>query len=231
MKTIVSIAGLFLTVLVILTGCSPRQPEGPLPKGFVYVNDVIPSIQLEMRYYSNHNFVGSSIDGYLAPRCVFSKEATEVLAKVQEDLKPFGLGLKVFDAYRPQRAVDHFVRWAEDLGDIETKEEFYPNMEKEELFEQRYIAKKSGHTRGSAIDLTLISLQDGEELDMRGPYDFFGEESWPHYGMLSRQQRVNRMLLQSVMTKHGFKPYKKEWWHFLLDKEPFPESYFNFPIQ
>jgi len=231
MKRVLLALGAGLIALSVYMACVPSHTQEPLPKGFVYVEELIPSIKLELRYYSNHNFVGARIDGYLAPRCILTKNAAKALANVQKELSPFGLGLKVFDAYRPQQAVNHFMRWAEDLDDKKMKAEFYPALEKKDLFDQGYIAKRSGHTRGSSIDLTLVSLHDGKELDMGGPFDFFGETSWPHFKNLSQEQRANRMLLRAIMTQYGFRPYKMEWWHFRLEKEPFPKTYFDFPVR
>ncbi|HLO26964.1 MAG TPA: M15 family metallopeptidase [Geobacteraceae bacterium] len=229
----------WLVFLVLSAGLLPgiamggEQPE-QLPSGFVYVDTVIPDIRIELRYATTHNFVGERIDGYLQPRCILTREAAVALRQVQEELRPFGLGLKVFDAYRPQRAVDHFVRWARDPGATRTKGEFYPVVSKEKLFEEEYISDRSGHSRGSTVDATIVPLQ-GEppvrELDMGTGFDFFGPESWPLYARMAPYQRANRMLLQTVMKKHGFRPYAKEWWHFTLEHEPFPETYFNFPIR
>ncbi len=205
-----------------------------LPKGFVYLADHVPSIVIDLRYYTENNFLGCRVDGYVNPRCIITRDAAESLKGVQEELKPFGLGLKVFDAYRPQRAVNHFVRWAKDLGDTAKKQGYYPRVKKENLFKDGYIASRSGHTRGSTVDLTIISLEtsdQGHELDMGSPFDFFGPESWPDNPRMSSSQRAHRLLLRMFMEKHGFKPYAKEWWHFTLKKEPFPDTYFDFPIR
>ncbi len=202
-----------------------------LPKGFSYVKELIPSIILDMRYYHANNFVGQRIDGYVAPKCILSTEATKALALVQKDVERFGLSLKVYDAYRPQQAVDHFVRWSHDEKDLKMKADYYPDLEKKQLFEQEYIAKRSGHTRGSAVDLTLVSVSENKELDMGGAYDFFGKRSWPSYDKLTSQQRANRMLLQLVMEKYGFQRYDQEWWHFSLKNEPYPETYFDFKVE
>lgn len=210
------------------------EQEHKLPPGFVYVETIIPDINVELRYYTDHNFVGKRVEGYLKPRCILTRKAAESLLKVQEELKPFGLGLKVFDAYRPQQAVDHFVRWAANLKDTRTKAEFYPDVDKANLFRDGYIAAKSSHSRGSTVDLTIVSLQagtKGKELDMGSGFDFFSPASWPYFPGLSPDQRANRLLLHTLMKKHGFEPYPEEWWHFTLKKEPFPKTYFNFPIE
>ncbi len=205
-----------------------------LPRGFAYVDEVIPNIIVDLRYYTEHNFVGERVDGYLKPRCILTREAANALLPVQEELKPFGLGLKLFDAYRPQRSVDHFVRWANNLEDARTKAEFYPDINKNTLIKDGYIAARSSHSRGSTVDLTIVSLQSetqNEELNMGSSFDFFGPTSWPHFLGLAPSQRANRMLLHILMKRHGFEPYREEWWHFTLKNEPFPETYFNFPVQ
>jgi len=228
---------LFIPILLVclVAVMSPAEPTPQrLPDGFVYCEAVIPEIRTELRYATPHNFVGEKIDGYRRPRCILTRQAALALRNVQEELRPFGIGLKVFDAYRPQRAVDHFVRWANDLGDTRMKAEFYPGVEKGNLFRDDYIAARSGHSRGSTIDLTIVSLHGestGTELDMGTSFDFFGPESWPDNPAMTAQQRANRMILQFVMKKQGFRPYSREWWHFTLETEPFPATYFNFPVE
>lgn len=205
-----------------------------LPGGFVYVEDAIPGIKIELRYCTPDNFVGKPIDGYLQSRCILTEQAARALAKVQLDLKPFGLGLKIYDAYRPQRAVDHFVRWAKDLNDTKMKLKYYPDVDKANLFRDKYIADKSSHSRGSTVDLTIVALdpkEEGKELDMGSGFDFFGPQSWPSDLTMTATQRAHRMLLQTLMTKHGFNPYPQEWWHFTLANEPFPDTYFDFPVK
>lgn len=197
---------------------------------FVYVQDHIPSIKVELRYYSTNNFVGKRIEGYKNDVAILSKDATLALKHVQDELKNYNLSIKIFDSYRPQRAVNHFILWARDLNDTINKQQFYPDVKKSNLFLEEYIASRSGHSRGSTLDLTLVDLESCEELDMGSPYDFFGKESWVENKDLSPQQRANRMLLQSVMRKHGFRNYPKEWWHFTLIGEPFPDTYFDFVI-
>jgi zinc D-Ala-D-Ala dipeptidase len=209
-------------------------PDGTLPKGFVYADETIPDLRLELRYAGSHNFVGKPVDGYLKRRCILTREAADALKKVQEELRPFGLGVKVFDAYRPQMAVDHFVRWAHDLKDTRMKQEFYPDVDKKNLFRDGYIAAKSGHSRGSTVDLTIVSLgakDAGRELDMGSGFDFFGLPSWPDSPQMPTPSREHRLLLRLVMEKYGFRPYPQEWWHFTLKDEPWPETYFNFPVQ
>ena len=227
------IAPLFLLWSFAITAV-PAIAEDKLPEGFVYVKEMIPTIQVDMRYARDNNFVGRPISGYLKPRCILTREATNALRKVQEELARFGLGLKIYDAYRPQQAVDNFVQWAKDLKDTVMKRQYYPNVKKQDLFTKGYIAERSGHSRGSTVDLTIVSLTEptwGTELDMGTHFDFFSPRSWPDDLSLSPDQRAHRLLLRSVMTKYGFKPYDKEWWHFTLQNEPYPATYFNFPVQ
>lgn len=205
-----------------------------LPEGFVYVNEVVPDMKVELRYYTTDNFIGELIDGYFEPRCILTKSAAEALKKVQEDLKPFGLGLKIYDAYRPQRAVNHFVRWAKDLQDTKMKSKYYSDLEKKDLFSQGYIAEKSSHSRGSTVDLTIVSMdskEEVEELDMGTGFDLFSPKSWPDNLSMCAPQRAHRLMLQTLMKIHGFNPYPQEWWHFTLKNEPFPDTYFNFPVK
>ncbi len=205
-----------------------------LLEGFVDVQQIIPTLQVDPRYYGSHNFVGERIDGYLAPRVILTRPAAEALQRVQQELKLFGLGLKLFDGYRPQRAVAHFVRWAQDLDDTRMKADFYPEVDKHNLFKDGYIAEKSGHSRGSTVDLTLVALDAGKpvaELDMGTGFDWFSPQSWPDSPAMTPAQRAHRLLLRLVMEKYGFKPYAQEWWHFTLANEPFPDTYFDFPVQ
>ena len=206
-----------------------------LPDNFVHVEDVIPNIKMDLRYFTDRNFLGRRVDGCVKPRLILTKEAAEALRKVQEDLNGFGLELKIFDGYRPQRAVDDFVRWARDPGDTKTQAEYYPKVrKKEDLLKEQYLVERSGHSRGSAVDLTIVfSDKQGRdsELHMGTPFDFFGPESNPNSALVSAECRAHRMLLQEIMQKHGFKPSSKEWWHFSLKSEPFPSAYFDFPIE
>ena len=211
--------------------------------GFVNLTDVVPDAIIEARYFGTYNFVGARIDGYLEPVVLYTREAAEALRAVSDDVKARGYRLKVYDAYRPQCAVDHFVRWGKDLADSMMRQYFYPDEEKAYLFERGYIAERSGHTRGSAIDLTLFDMATGKELDMGGVHDWFGIESHPDYGgdpetgkytggvQITEEQFRNRMILREAMLRHGFKPYDCEWWHFSLADEPYPDTYFNFPVQ
>ena len=196
---------------------------------FVLLSDVIPDILLDIRYYSSFNFVGERIDGYELPLAFITKKTAIALKNVSEQIRKQGLRFKIYDAYRPQKAVDHFVRWASDINDIRMKESFYPEVDKKDLFEAGYIAARSSHSRGSTVDLTLFSDQ-GYDLDMGSPFDYFGEISHPDYQDISEKQHENRMLLRDLMVKNGFIPYEKEWWHFTLADEPFPDTYFDFSI-
>jgi len=208
-----------------------ETPQEQLPKGFVYVTDEIPTIALEMRYFGTNNFLGAKVDGYKAEKCILSKAATLSLKKVQAELYKKGLGIKIYDAYRPQRAVDHFRRWARNLKDTLTKQQFYPNVAKKDLFKLEYIATKSRHSSGSTVDITIIDLKTKKELDMGSSYDFFGKISWVNYKGLTPKQLENRQLLQSTMLQNGFRNYPQEWWHFTLRGEPFKNQYFDFPIE
>ena len=217
---------LFLTALCATWAAATAE----LPPGFVDLADVAPTIVTEVRYAGDHNFVGAPVDGYGRPRIVLTMAAARALAGAQEDLAPFGLGLLVYDGYRTQRAVDHFVRWGRDLADQRKKAEFYPRVEKARLFEFGYIAERSGHSRGSTVDLTLVGLADHQPLDMGAPYDFFDPVSWPLCPEVSAAARAHRLLLRTILGIHGFRPYEQEWWHFTLEDEPFPETYFDFPL-
>jgi D-alanyl-D-alanine dipeptidase len=201
-----------------------------LPKGFVYVEDVVPTIKVDLRYFSNNNFLGKPVDGYKKEVAILTVQAAEALKNAQEELKQYNLSIMIYDSYRPQTAVNHFVRWARDLNDTINKIAFYPKVKKQHLFQEGYISSQSGHSRGSTMDITLVDINTCEPLDMGSPYDFFGPESWIANNDLTAQQRANRMLLQTIMLKHGFRYYTKEWWHFTLRGEPFPDTYFDFPV-
>ncbi|MCJ7554595.1 MAG: M15 family metallopeptidase [Ignavibacteriaceae bacterium] len=252
---------LFLFVQILLIGssifpsCSSiSQTNFSAPNEFVEITNVIPDIILDLRYSTNHNFLGVPVDGYETDKCLMTKEAAEALLKVQEELKKFSLSLKIYDAFRPQRAVDHFVRWAKDLNDTLTKKEFYPTVNKDRLFIDGYIAEKSGHSRGSTVDLTIVSIpppfqpkfdiekqckcyESAEKrfkdnsIDMGTGFDCFHPLSHTENKELSAQQRANRMLLRTLMEKYGFRNLAEEWWHFTLRNEPFPNTYFDFEIR
>jgi D-alanyl-D-alanine dipeptidase len=218
---------LFAAVFAASTQIALSQER---PAAFVDAATVVPGLMVDMRYAGSHNFVGRPIDGYEAPRCWLAQPAAAALADVARDLAPRGLHVKVFDCYRPTRAVANFARWARDLKDIAGKAEFYPNVDKRTLFRDGYIASRSGHSRGSTIDLTLAK-DDGTELDMGTPFDFFSPKSWAADPTVTPEQHANRMLLAGAMRRRGFRPYDREWWHFTLRNEPFPDTYFDFPVK
>ena len=198
--------------------------------GFVLLADFVPHIVQEIRYYSTYNFVGERVDGYEEPIALLSKEAARALKGVSNELFVKGYRLKVFDAYRPVSAVKHFIFWGIEDQDVRMKPYFYPDLEKQELFARGYIAKQSSHSRGSAVDLTLLDMQTGKEVDMGGPFDLFAESSHSDYRGITQEQYENRMLLQGAMVRNGFLPIDCEWWHFALAKEPYPDTYFTFPV-
>ena len=198
--------------------------------GFVVLADYVPPIVQEIRYYSTYNFIGERIDGYEEPCALLTKEAARALKAVSNEMIVRGYRLKVFDAYRPACAVKHFVLWGIEDQDIRMKPYFYPDLQKQELFEKGYIAKKSSHSRGSTVDLTLLDMSTGGELDMGSPFDLFSVVSHPDYKGITEQQYENRMMLQRVMVRSGFEPIDCEWWHFTLKDEPYPDTYFEFPV-
>ena len=210
---------------------------------FVMLTDAVPDAILEIRYFGTYNFVGKRIDGYEQPTALLTRQAADSLRAVSDDVMRLGYRLKIYDAYRPQKAVDHFVRWATAVEDTLMKRYFYPNLDKSVLFEQDYIAEKSGHTRGSTVDLTLFDMATEKELDMGGTFDWFGHESHPDFGgnpetgvympndSITAEQFAHRMILRNAMLRHGFKALDSEWWHFTLKNEPFPDTYFSFPVR
>ncbi len=254
-KFLTALYYLLLIVAGQLLPASDGLCESQLPARFVDVKEVIPSILLDIRYYGAHNFVGTRIDGYNAPRCLLTREAAAALARVQKELAASSLSLKIYDCYRPQQAVDHFVRWAKNQSDLKNKKEFYPTEKKKDLFRKAYIDTRSGHSRGSTVDLTIVPLpapeqapyQPGDKLyecylpagkrfrdnslDMGTGFDCFHELSHTANKKIGKQQRANRFLLKKVMERHGFMNYAKEWWHFTLKGEPFPQTYFDFAIE
>ena len=232
-------------ILALTSACCGRSE---FKSSFVNITDAVPDAILEIRYFGTYNFVGERIDGYLQPTALLTKEAADSLRAVSDDVKTLGFRLKIYDAYRPQRAVDHFVRWAADVPDTLMKAYFYPDLDKSVLFQQEYIMEKSGHTRGSTVDLTLFDMATEKELDMGGTFDWFGPESHPDFcgdpdsglynpapspagRLITEEQFRNRLILRRAMLSHGFKPLDSEWWHFTLKKEPFPETYFDVPVK
>ena len=241
------------TVMMLLTveACRTGSADTP-PAGFVHVTDAVPDAILEIRYYSTYNFTGDRIQGYERPTALLTVEAAKALKAVSDELRKQGYRLKIYDAYRPRQAVAHFVNWAKDTADTRMKAYFYPNLDKSVLFAQGYIAEKSGHSRGSTVDLTLFDMAAGKEVDMGGTFDWFGKESHPDWcgnpetdqytgsfpggttpagGQINAVQFRNRMILRRAMMRHGFKPLAEEWWHFTLADEPYPKTYFNHPVR
>ena len=238
---------LILAVFSFLVSCkSVQSAQTVLPsdsRQFVNLTDVVPDVILEVRYFSTYNFVGTRVDGYEEPVILMTRQAADSLRAVSDDLKSHGYLLKIYDAYRPQMAVDHFMRWAQNPTDTLTRAYFYPDLTKEQVFEKEYVAKRSGHSRGSTVDLTLVDMKNGKDVDMGGTFDWFGPESHPDYcgdpetlefkekeGGITSEQFYNRMVLRAAMMRHGFKPLDNEWWHFTLKNEPFPDTYFTFPV-
>ena len=219
-----------LIVALISTVSTHAALAQEQPAAFVDAATVVPGLNVDMRYAGSHNFVGRPIDGYQAPHCLLTRAAAAALANVARELASRGFAIKVFDCYRPVRAVANFVRWARDAGDTAGKREFYPEVDKRELFANGYISSRSGHSRGSTVDLTLAT-GDGRELDMGTPFDFFSPRSWPASGSVGGEAKANRALLAAAMRHGGFRPYDREWWHFTLSHEPFPVTYFDFPVR
>ena len=232
-----------LVALFCATACSDYEDEKLAPEmdssQFVLISEHIPDVILEIRYYSTYNFIGERIPGYLEPVAILTRQAADSLKAVSDDLVKQGYRLKIFDAYRPQCAVDFFMAWAKDTADVRMKQYFYPELEKSVIVPQEYVAEKSGHTRGSTVDLTLFDMKLEKEVDMGCTFDYFGLASHPSvqpgqeigaYKPITQEQYDNRMILQKAMLRHGFKLYDYEWWHFTLKDEPYPDTYFNFPV-
>ena len=258
MKKLSLTIAIVLGVVMAFMGCRRNQqqtlPVEVLPTEdqtqFVAITDVVPDAILEIRYYSTYNFVGARIDGYQAPVALMTKQSADSHRAVSDELMAQGYRLKIYDAYRPQMGVDHFVRWAADIPDTLMKSYFYPDLDKSVLFDQEYIMAKSGHTRGSTVDLTLFDMATEKEVDMGGTFDWFGPESHPDFcgnpetgeytgdnsasptgRSITEEQFNNRMILRNAMLRHGFKTLDSEWWHFTLKDEPFPDTYFTFPVK
>ena len=230
LKTIIK-SILIFSLLSFTTNIGENTTDPPLNKDFVYLKDIMPNLRSDLRYYGSNNFIGKPIEGYINPKCILSKEAASALKKVQDELERLGFGLLVYDAYRPQMAVDHMIRWSQVPEDISMKVEFYPNINKKDLFAKGYISAKSGHSRGSTVDLTIVSLKTKQILNMGSPYDLFDDISGVDTNQITKNQKSLRSLLKRRMEKHGFQSYEKEWWHFTLKDEPYPDTYFNFPIE
>ncbi|CAI8381036.1 MAG: D-alanyl-D-alanine dipeptidase [Flavobacteriaceae bacterium] len=220
-------------ILYLLGMVSTFSLAQELPENFVLIKDFVPSILVEMRYGTNNNFTGKPIPGYESRQAVITITTASALKKVQKELNKLGLGLKIFDAYRPQKAVNYFIKWSNQPNDTVMKNKYYPNLKKETLFDLGYIALKSGHTRGSTVDVTLLYVsgpKKGKEVDMGSVWDLFGVGSGYAYKAISNSQKANRKLLRELMITHEFLPYDKEWWHFSLNNEPYPDTYFDFIV-
>jgi D-alanyl-D-alanine dipeptidase len=226
-----------------------------LPPEFTEISAVLPNVMMDIRYYTPHNFVATRVDGYKAPKCYLTRQAAQALVGVQKDLVASGLTIKIYDCYRPQKAVNHIVRWATAIRDTQTKAEFYPKVDKKNLFKDGYIAGKSGHSRGSTIDLTIVAVPAASQekyiphtnlracylpperrfrdngIDMGTGFDCFDEKSHTLNKTIGPVPRLHRALLKTLMEKHGFVNYDKEWWHYTLKGEPFPDTYFDFDIE
>ncbi|MBU2548575.1 MAG: M15 family metallopeptidase [Proteobacteria bacterium] len=249
------IVWMLLAVLVLFCPAPAMCADPQQPENFVDVSSVAPTIVMDIRYYTPHNFLGVPVDGYECARCLLTRPAAEALARVQQDLEPYGYSLKIYDCYRPQRAVNHFVRWAKAIDDTKTKGEFYPTLDKRNLFRDGFIASRSGHSRGSTVDLTIVPVPTpaqetytpgqplqpcfqpvdqrfkDDTIDMGTGFDCFHELSHTANPDVGPRQRLNRLLLKTLMEKHGFVNYSKEWWHYSFRDEPYPKTFFDFPIK
>jgi D-alanyl-D-alanine dipeptidase len=237
---------LIFHALLIL--CPAMSWAGGLPEGFVHLESVAPTVRQDMRYHGRWNFLGMRAAGYEAPRCILTRPAAAALARAQSELQPQGLSLKVFDCYRPQRAVRQFMRWARLPDDPVLRTLYYPRLDKRRLLSEVYIADQSGHSRGSTVDLTIVwaeaaasaeghdgcgveaARRDGA-LDMGSGFDCFDPVSNTADPSVTAAQRANRQLLKRLLERHGFRNYAREWWHYTFKREPFPEAYFDFPVR
>lgn len=245
---------LMLALVAAPASASSPSPGGPAPPEFVALRDIDPTIIEEIRYRGQHNFVGTRVRGYLEPMCILTRPAAEALRSAQQRLVRSGYTLKVYDCYRPQRAVDHFVAWAKRPHDQRMKAEFYPRIDKARLFEDGYIAERSGHSRGSTVDLTLVKLPprpqppfdpaeplrpcyapEGERfpdnsVDMATGFDCFDTLAHTDDPRVTGAARENRRLLKRTLESVGLENYPQEWWHYTFSGEPFPDTYFDFPV-
>lgn len=198
--------------------------------GFVFIDEALPGVRWDAKYATWDNFTGTPVDGYELNRIVASLALADALLEATKQAATVGFGLLLWDAYRPQRAVDRFLEWSGQPEDGRTKPRFYPNIERPEMFTNGYVAPRSGHSRGSAVDLTLFRLDTGELAPMGGRHDLMDERS--HHGAreVSALEVGNRWTLCGVMERSGFRRYECEWWHYALRDEPYPDTYFDFPI-
>ncbi len=221
-----------LIIIAFLLGSSAHSKAQHYDTAtFVNLSEAIPDVILEIRYYSTYNFVGARIDGYEAPVALITRRAADSLRAVSDELIKQGYRLKIYDAYRPQCAVDHFARWAADVNDTLMKPYFYPMVDKSLLFELGFIARKSSHSRGSTVDLTIVDMRTGKDVDMGSVFDWFGNESHFYSRSSTPEQLHHRLILRKAMMRHGFQPISTEWWHYTLKNEPFPNTYFNFLVK
>lgn len=240
-------------LLLLLFALFTMQVSYSLPSNFVYLKDLAPDIQQDMRYATKNNFVGRPIVGYLAGKCILTKKAANALKQAQKIAKTYGYSLKVYDCYRPQRAVDDFYQWSQRQRSKVYDQAFYPRVKKSQLFQRGYIARYSGHTRGSTVDLTLVPAKrqrlerqhrsiercyaptsdylTDNSIDMGTRFDCLDPSAHFHYAKQSKKQYANRKMLRKIMRQAGFKPYHKEWWHFSLSNEPYPKQYFDFLVR
>ena len=218
------------TFIIIILLCNSVFFNNNLEDGFVYLKDIDQSIIVDLKYYSPENFTGQFVDGYHSNNAILTKESAVALSNAQDDFNKLGYSLILYDAYRPQRAVDFFLRWSKNLNDTINKRIYYPNIKKSELFELGYIAYKSGHSRGSTVDVSLIEISTNKLLDMGTIFDYFGVESHTFFDDISEKQKSNRLILYEIMSNNGFKNYSKEWWHFTLKNEPY-QKYFDFLVK
>ena len=209
---------------------SAKSKSASDPSGFVVLTDFVPDAVIELRYFSEYNFVGAKVDGYEEPVALCTRQTAEALKAVADDLRKQGYRLKIFDSYRPQKAVDHFVRWSQDKADTKMKEDFYPTFEDKTTLFPTYIARHSGHSKGSTLDLTIVDAETLKDVDMGGTFDFFGERSHYAFKGVTSQQAANRKVLHDAMMKHGLDFYAVEWWHFTLKNQPYPNTFFTFPV-
>ena len=217
---------IFIIIILIFYSTSFNNN---LEAGFVYLNDIDDSIVVNLKYYSSENFTGQFVEGYHSNNAILTKESALALSNAQDDFNKLGYSLILYDAYRPQRAVDFFIQWSKNLNDTINKRIYYPNIKKSELFELGYIAYKSGHSRGSTVDVSLVEISTNKVLDMGTIFDYFGVESHTFFDDISEKQKSNRLILYEIMSNNGFKNYSKEWWHFTLENEPYKE-YFDFLV-
>ncbi|MCF6351048.1 MAG: M15 family metallopeptidase [Flavobacteriaceae bacterium] len=222
---------IFFFICIILLFAFKATTVRNLPYGFVYATEIIPNLKLDLRYLTSNNFIGKPVNGYNAKKCILTVQTANALKKVEDELQEQGLCLIIYDAYRPQKAVNHFKKWAKNIKDTLMKQDYYPTVKKRDLFKLQYISTRSRHSSGSTVDLSIFSDKTNAVLDMGSNYDYFSEKSWVNYQKITKKQRENRQLLQTIMLNNGFRSYPKEWWHFTLRYEPYRNHYFDFNVE